>query len=103
MTTPSPEQTRTQALEYVRQGQEALTTMVGAVSENLTAMMRGAGTPGALPAGMPRPADAVDQAFDLTIQILEAQRAFTHSMLEAVTPAFGADAVDPVSGARTAR
>lgn len=101
MTTPSPEQIQTQALEYMRQGQEALTTMVSALSENLaTAMRGGPGGQGAGLAGaLPRPADAIDQVYDLTIQMLEAQRSFAHSLLDASVPAVRAaeSAVDPAT------
>ena len=97
MTTPSPEQMQTQALEYVKQGQEALSAMVSTISENLASAMRstagvgGAGGAGAGPAGlMPKPTEAVDQAFDFGIQMLEAQRAFAHSLLDAAAPALRA-------------
>ncbi len=106
MTTPSPEQMQTQALEYVKQGQEALSAMVSTLSEALASVLRtaggvvgagGTGT-GAGPAGMlPKPVEAVDQAFDISIQMLEAQRAFAHSLLDAAAPALRAaeSAVDP--------
>ena len=95
MTTPSPEQLQTQALEYVKQGQEAITAMFSAFSENVSSLMPGApstsaaGTPGPFGA-LPRPIDAVDQVFDLGIQVLEAQRALAHGMLEAAGPALRA-------------
>ena len=98
MTTPSPDQVQTQALEYMKQGQETLTTMVAAVAENLTTMMRGVAG-GSVPgtANLPTPADAIDQAFDLTIAMLEAQRSFAHSVLDAGAPVLRAteQAADP--------
>lgn len=100
MTTPSPEQLQTQALEYVRQGQEAITTMVAAVQENLAGMMRGvAGGAGQGATGLPSPAAAIDQAFDLTIQMVEAQRSLAHSLLDASGSVLGA-AGDPAARTR---
>lgn len=103
MTTPSPEQLQTQALEYVKQGQEAITAMFSAFSENISSLVPGgqatptAGMPGPL-AALPRPSEAVDQVFDLGIQVLEAQRTLAHSMLEAAGPALRAaeSAVEPI-------
>ena len=91
MTTPSPEQLQTQALEYVKQGQEAITSMFSAFSENISSMVSGgpSGAAGAFGA-LPRPAEAVDQMFDLGVQVLEAQRALAHGMLEAAGPALRA-------------
>lgn len=102
MTTPSPDQMQVQALEFMRQGQEAMTSMVSALSENLAGMMRGVagtGTTPGLAAAMPRPADAIDQAYDLAVQMLEAQRSFAHSILDASAPALRAaeSAVDPAA------
>ena len=93
MTTPSPDQIQTQALEYMKQGQEAMTTMVAALSENLAGMMRGVTGGGNAPGiagAMPRPVDAIDQAYDLAIQMIEAQRSFAHSILDASAPALKA-------------
>ena len=100
MTSPTPEKMQAQALEYVKQGQEALATMTTTISETLSSMVRSVGgqTPGAAGA-MPRPADAIDQAFDFSIQVLEMQRAFAHSLLDAAAPAVRAaeSAVDPAA------
>ena len=65
MTTPSPEQLQKQALEYVKQGQEAITSMFSAFAENVASMMPGGSSsgPGAL-GSLPRPAESVDQVFD---------------------------------------
>ena len=91
MTTPSPDQIQAQTLAYVRQGQEALTTMLSTLSETLASVVRSASGMGTdLPTGLPKPAEAIDQAFDVSIQVLEMQRAFAHSLLDSAAPALKA-------------
>lgn len=79
-----------QAFDLIQQGQEATMTLLGALSENWSALARGgSATGGALPgtSAMPDPAEMVDRVYDTGIQILEAQRAMAHGMVNAAMPA----------------
>jgi hypothetical protein len=94
MTTPNTEQMRAQAFDLVQQGQDAATKLVGALSESWTALARGGDTTGGmtsassvLPGG---PAEMIDRMYDTGVQILEAQRAMAHGVLEAAGPALRA-------------
>jgi len=102
MSTPNTEQMRAQAFDLVQQGQDAATKLVGALSESWTALARGGDTPGmasassVLPGG---PAEMIDRMYDTGVQILEAQRAMAHGVLEAAGPALRAfTASDGVPG-----
>lgn len=93
MSTPDTEQMRAQAFDLVQQGQDAAMKLVGALSESWTSLAQGSGTPGAtsassvLPGG---PAEMIDRMYDTGVQMLEAQRAMAHGVLEAAGPALRA-------------
>jgi hypothetical protein len=96
MSTPNTEHMRAQAFDLVQQGQDAAMKLVGALSESWTSLAQGAGTPGApgaasassvLPGG---PAEMIDRMYDTGVQMLEAQRAMAHGVLDAAGPALRA-------------
>jgi hypothetical protein len=107
MTTPSADQVQHQALDYMKQGQEALTQVISTLSENWASALRGTATAGGslpgMPEGAPKPAEAIDRAFDFTIQMLEAQRRFAHQLLDAASPAIRATEAAVDSAADRAR
>lgn len=100
MSSPNTEQMKAQAFDLIQQGQDAGLKLVGALSESWSAVARGGAAtgPGAsmLPGG---PAEMVDRFYDAGVQILEAQRAMVHSVLDAAGPAMsGFSARDGVAG-----
>ena len=100
MTTPNTEQMRAQAFDLVQQGQDAATKLLGALSESWTALARGGEATGQVASVLPGgPAEMVDRMYDTGVQILEAQRAMAHGVLEAAGPALRAfTAPDGVHG-----
>lgn len=90
---PNLDQVREQAVDMFAQVQEAGLRFAGSVAESWTAALQN--VPGAgvvsgngVPAGLPRtPGEAVDRFYDTGVQILEAQRAVAHQVLDAVAPA----------------
>lgn len=94
---PTLDQVRERAVDMITQVQEAGLRLAGSVAETWTAALQnvpgagvvnGAGAGGGPMAGLPRtPGEAVDRFYDTGVQILEAQRAVAHQVLEAVTPA----------------
>ena len=79
----------TQALEYVKAGQETATRSVQAWAESVQQLVPA--TP-SLPSRdlFPKPAELVDGYFEFAEQLLTLQREFANSVLSAVTPAFQA-------------
>ena len=91
-----------QATDLLSQVQEAGLRLAGSVAESWAAVLRGVpGLPGTLGAGdghrdvfhgemashLPQTAgEAVDRFYDTGVQILEAQRAAAHQVLDAVVP-----------------
>jgi hypothetical protein len=91
-----------QATDLITQVQDAGLKLAGSVAESWAAVLRGVpGLPGALGAGdqyrtgpagevaahLPQSAgEAVDRFYDTGVQILEAQRAAAHHVLDAVVP-----------------
>lgn len=95
-----PEQLQRQALQYAEQGQAATANLLNALSENWANAVRSAGGVGSGGASSsPTPAEVIDRSFDFTIQMIEAQRAFAHQLLEAGVPVARAmeQATDSVS------
>lgn len=93
---PSIDQVRERAVDMITQVQEAGLRFAGSVAESWTAALQnvpGAGTvTGAgSSVGLPRtPGEAVDRFYDTGVQILEAQRAVAHQVIDAVAPALPA-------------
>ncbi|GLZ46489.1 hypothetical protein Acsp06_26740 [Actinomycetospora sp. NBRC 106375] len=97
MATPTADQARDQALDVIAQVQEAGLKLAGSVAESWATVLRGvpgmSGVLGAdahqgdLAARLPQTAgEAVDRFYDTGVQVLEAQRAAAHQVLDAVAP-----------------
>jgi hypothetical protein len=82
----SPQQMQSQVLDYMKQGQQAAldaVTLMTTIWGGGSAKSGAGGGPGGLLTG---PAEFIDQVFDFWVQLLEAQRTFAHSWLDAVAP-----------------
>jgi hypothetical protein len=109
MATPTADQTRDQALDVIAQVQEAGLRLAGSVAESWSAVLRGVpglsgslgeARPQELAARLPQSAgEAVDRFYDTGVQVLEAQRAAAHHVLDAVAPSLRSVMVTP-PGAR---
>ena len=83
----SPDRLQKQALDYTEQGQTATASFVRTLGDNWASAIRmitGAGSGGG--SSQPTPAELIDRSFDFSLQMLEAQRAFAHQLLEAGAP-----------------
>jgi hypothetical protein len=76
-----------QYLETLRHGQEAI---VGAVRTWSESVQKLASAMPSITGDAPTPAEVVDSTFNFTQQVLENQRNFAKSLLEAFTPAVDA-------------
>jgi hypothetical protein len=110
MATPTADHTRDQALDVIAQVQEAGLRLAGSVAESWSAVLRGVpGLSGTLSeartndlaARLPQSAgEAVDRFYDTGVQILEAQRAAAHHVLDAVAPSLRSVTITPPSARR---
>lgn len=81
--------TQEQALDYLRQGQEAVVSAVSVWADTVSQIVP---TTSELTATdqLPDPSDVIDGVYDFTGQVLAAQREFAHKVLAASAPAWGA-------------
>lgn len=80
MSVPGATAMPTQVLDAWSKGQEAVWRCAGLAGENVAAMLRSG--PSGILAGTP--AEMVDRTIDAQIELLEAQRAAAHGLLDAV-------------------
>lgn len=78
------EQIQVQTLGYIKQVQDATLKLVNTIYENWTSVLRQAGGVGANIDA--QPAEIIDRTFGFSAQMLEAQRAFTCSLIQASAP-----------------
>lgn len=82
----TPQQMQGHVPDYMKQGQQAAIQVATTMTKTWGGGLGAAGTGGAPGGLLPGPAEFVDQVFDFWVQLLEAQRAFAHSWLDAVAP-----------------